>query len=441
MTNPITPKKNTAKNISRRDFLKLSGAAAGAASSIALPKIHFPTFLRQAKIELNMLSWFWQEAGRSDAWRMMIQKFHETQSDIHINEGGSGFNEYMNTMVIQAKSGKIDGDLYCATPDLFVRLMRAGHTISLEDVVKKAGVTLSKAQDILRKDGEVNGLDIVTVSFGLLYNKKMYDKAGLVEPTSIDEWVAGATALTDRPNQFGIFGAHMASEPGDVWFNLAQWVVLYDGVLAEGKNPLFTSDAVIKGMKLFKTMYDNAMPQGTESPTAIKMLGASKIAQQMIVSPAVNIWKTDTEDPELYGNLRSAKPFWPGGKSVTRIHPICVNPNTEPEKQAAAKEFLSWLYQKENYQQLLEGCLDLIPAIEGGIRKEYRDSLTWADGYDAVTPITVPEVLGEFVLFNNEFGEVFLPHFQDILTGSASVEDAMAAAQTEAEELGARVFA
>lgn len=31
MTNPITPKKNTAKNISRRNFLKLSGAAAGAA--------------------------------------------------------------------------------------------------------------------------------------------------------------------------------------------------------------------------------------------------------------------------------------------------------------------------------------------------------------------------------------------------------------------------
>ncbi|MCA9324865.1 hypothetical protein KDA23_02240, partial [Candidatus Saccharibacteria bacterium] len=124
----------------------------------------------------------------------------------------------------------------------------------------------------------------------------------------------------------------------------------------------------------------------------------------------------------------------------TRIHPICVNANTEPEKQAAAKEFLSWLYQKENYQELLERCLDVIPAIEGGIRPEYRETLTWADGYDATAAITVPEVLGDFVLFNDELGQVVTPHIEEILAGAASVEDAMAAAQTEAEQLAERVF-
>jgi ABC-type glycerol-3-phosphate transport system substrate-binding protein len=370
----------------------------------------------------------------------MIQKFHDSQSDIHINEGGWGAQTYFSEILVQAKSGRIDGDMFTQTPDGFLRLMRAGHTISLEDVVKRAGVTLSKAQDMLRKDGEVNGLDIVTVQFGLLYNKKLYDKAGLGEPKSIDEWVEGAKALTDRPNQFGIFSAHVPSEPFSVWFILAQWVVLDDGVLAVGPKPRLTSDPVINGIKLFKTMYDNAMPQGTDEATATTMFGASKIAQQLIVSPAVNVWKTGAEDPEMYGNLRSAIPFWPGGKAITRIHPICVNANTEPEKQAAAKEFLTWLYTKENYQELLERCLDLIPAIEGGIRKEYRDSLLWADGYDANVAITVPEVLGDFVLFNDELGQVVVPHFQDVLTGTASAEDAMAAAQQEAEELGARVF-
>ncbi len=440
MTNPITPKKNTAKNISRRDFLKLSGAAAGAASAIAMPKIHFPTFLRQTKMELNFLTWFWQEPGRGDAWRMMIKKFHETQSDIHINEAGYGENDYFQQILIQAKSGKIDGDMFTETPDGFLRLMNAGHTISLEDVVKKAGVTLTKAQDMLRKDGEVNGLDIVTVRFGLLYNQGLFDKAGLKEPTSIDEWVENVKSLTDRPNQFGIFSPHVASDPFSTWFTLQQWAVLYDGVWADGKKPLLTSEPVINGLKLFKTMFDAGMPQGTDIGTANKMFGGSQIAQELIVSAAVNSWKNSTDDPDLYGKLRSSKPFWPGGKGITRIHPICVNANTEPEKQAAAKEFLSWLYQKENYQQLLEGCLDVIPAIEGGIREEYRKTLTWADGYDATNAITVPETLGDFVLFNDELGQVVVPHFQEVLAGSTSVEDAMAAAQTEAEELASRVF-
>ncbi len=440
MNNQNTTKKSEKKNISRRDFLKLTGAAAGAATSIAMPKISFPTFIRQSKMELNFLTWFWQEPGRGDAWRMMIKKFHEAQSDIHINESGYGENDYFQQILVQAKSGKIDGDMFTETPDGFLRLMNAGHTISLEDVVKKAGVTLSKAQDMLRKDGEVNGLDIVTVRFGLLYNKGLFDKAGLSEPTSIDEWVEGAKTLTNKPNQFGIFSPHVASDPFSTWFTLQQWAVLYDGVWADGQKPLLTSEPVINGLKLFKTMYDAAMPQGTDIGTANKLFGGSKIAQELIVSAAVNSWSNSTDDPNLYGNLRSAKPFWPGGKGITRIHPICVNANTEPEKQAAAKEFLSWLYKKENYQQLLEACLDVIPAIEGGIREEYRKTLTWADGYDATNAITVPETLGDFVLFNDEFGQVVVPHFQEVLSGSTSVEDAMAAAQTEAEELASRVF-
>ncbi len=392
-------------------------------------------------MELKLLTWFWQEAGRSDAWRAMIKKFHDSQSDIHINEGGWGSNEYFTQILIQVKSGKIDGDFFTETPDGFLRVMKAGHTISLEDVVKKAGVTLSKAQDMLRKDGEVQGLDIVTVRFGLLYNKAMFDKAGVGEPKSIDEWVTTTTALTKRPDQFGIFSSHLAKEPFDVWFTLQQWAVLFDGIWAKGQTPLLTSDPVIKGIKLFKTMYDNAMPQGTDAPTATKLYGASKIAQQMIVSAAVNTWKNNADNPDLYANLRSAKPFWPGGKAITRIHPVCVNANTDKDKQDASKEFLAWLYKKENYQELLERCLDVIPAIEGGIRKEYRDTLTWADGYDAATAITVPETLGDFVLFNDELGQVVVPHFQEVLNGSSSVEDAMAAAQKEAEDLGKRVFA
>jgi len=443
MSKQDTPKKSVEKSsISRRDFLKIGSAvaAAGATSSIALPKIGFPNFIRQQKMELDLLTWFWTEPGRGDAWRAMIQKFHESQNDIHINESGYGENDYFQQILIQARSGRIDGDLFTQTPDGFLRLMRAGHTISLEDVVQNAGVTLSKAQDMLRKDGEVNGLDIVTVRFGLVYNKAMFDAAGVGEPTDIDSWVEIASTLTNRPDQFGIYSPHLASEPFTVWFILQQWAVLFDGIWAEGQTPLLNSEPVINGLKLFKTMYDNAMPQGTDVGTANQMMASSRIAQNMVVSAAVNQWKTNTEDPELYNNLRSAQPFWPGGKGITRIHPICVNANTEPEKQEAAKVFLSWLYQQENYQELLERCLDVIPAIEGGIRPEYRETLTWADGYDATEAITVPEVLGDFVLFNDELGQVVVPHFEEILAGAVSVEDAMEQAQAEAEQLAERVF-
>jgi len=440
------PQNKSKKNsqISRRDFLKGSAAAAaGLASGAALPKMNIPAFVRRQPMELNFLTWFWSEPGRGAAWRAMLQKFHDSQSDIHINENGYGENDYFQQILIQARSGQIDGDLFTETPDGFLRMKKAGFTIPLEDVVKNAGVTLMPAADALRDDnGEVNGLDIVTERFGLLYNKALFDDAGLGEPTDLDNWVEIATALTDRPNsKFGIYSPHLASEPFSVWFVLQQWAVLYDGIWAEGQTPLLTSDPVINGLKLFKTMYDNAMPQGTDIGTANTMFGGSQIAQDFVVSAAVNAWSSSTDDPDLYGKLRSAKPFWPGNKAITRIHPICINAHAEPEKQAAAKVFLSWLYTKENYQELLERCLDVIPAIVDGIRPEYRASLLWADGYDAAETITVPDTLGDFVYFNDELGQVVVPHFQEVLAGSTSVEDAMAAAQQEAEDLAARVFA
>lgn len=38
---------------------------------------------------------------------------------------------------------------------------------------------------MLRKDGEVNGLDIVTVRFGLLYNQGYFDKARIWTPPAL----------------------------------------------------------------------------------------------------------------------------------------------------------------------------------------------------------------------------------------------------------------
>src|SRR5258706_4113935 len=153
--------QNTSKKvISRREFLRVGApatagivaAGAGVKSAQAattIGKRSAPAFLQGAKTELKFLTWFWTEPGRNDAWRMMIKKFHDSQKDIHINESGYGENDYFKQILIEAKSGKIDGDLFTETPDGFLRLMKAGHTISLEDVVKKAGVTLSKAQAML----------------------------------------------------------------------------------------------------------------------------------------------------------------------------------------------------------------------------------------------------------------------------------------------------
>src|SRR5260221_11670310 len=98
----------TKKNISRREFIKI-GAAAAAGGLLAskagianAARRSAPAFLQGAKKEIKLLTWFWTEPGRGDAWRTMIKKFHDSQSDIHINESGAGENNYFSNILIQA---------------------------------------------------------------------------------------------------------------------------------------------------------------------------------------------------------------------------------------------------------------------------------------------------------------------------------------------------
>jgi ABC-type glycerol-3-phosphate transport system substrate-binding protein len=439
------------KSISRRDFLRLgaAGLAAGVATSLGAnpanaaskrSPLDFPFFSRQQKVNLRILTWMKEEPGRGKAWQAMLDKYNASQTDISVELAGWQFNEYTNQILLQVKSGAIDGDMFMTTPDLVQRLKKENQLEPLQDIIDKLGLTkvLSKAHDSIRDaDGKVLGLDIVTVGFGLMYNSKMFADAGVSEPKSIDEWVDVSTKLTKRPDQFGIYSPHLPSEPEAMWFILQQWAVLFGGVWAEGQKPMVTSDAVVNGLKLFKTMFDKAMPQGTDEPTAIRMGQTGRLGQFLIVSAAVNVWKD--EGPDVYPHLRSAMPFWPSKQAITRIHPLCVNINGQ--QKDASKAFVEWLYTTDNYRELLERQLDVIPAFPDGIRKEYLDSLFWSAGYQAATPITPPEIMGEFIFYNQEFGNIVNNQFQQVLTGGVSVEDAMGAAQTELEAMAARVFA
>lgn len=433
------------QHMTRRRLLKGAAAVSGAvALGSALPSISFaqpappPT---GGKVTLKLLSWFWWEPGRQDAWRFVINRFHESQSDIRIEEAGWNFDDYTNRIIIQLQSGKIDGDMIQTTPDLVLRLLKAGQLEPIESVLTTDGINdLSSAHDFIRDAaGHLYGLDTVSVAFGNLYNSALYATAGITDPAqTIDDWVDQVTRLTNRDNnQYGIYSPHLLNEAEAFWFRLQEWALPYDGMWATGKTPLVTSDPIIKGLKLFKTMYDVGMPQGMDGATAVKAFSDGQIASQLAESAVVNVYKTN--NPTVYQDLRSVPVPWPSRKSLVRIHPLTVNAQS-PNKDAA-KQFLAFLYKPENYRELLQRALDVIPAYPEGMSAEYLASLPWVSGYQAVNALSPTALLGDFIYNNQEFGQIVITHFQDVLVNNVPVEDAMGAAQTELEALAQRLSA
>ena len=441
--------KGTAhRPLSRRDFLRLSAGAAAAATLAACAPAATPTaapvatsapaVTTGAKLKVRYLSWWFEEGNRGKTWKAFIKEFNDSQPEIEVVAEDIPFDQYTTKTIVGAQSGQLDGDIVMATPELAPRLIKADLLYPLDDVLTRNNITdLSSAHDALRKDGRLYGLDMVTVAFGILYNSKRYEEASITPAKTPDEWVAVSQALTNRDQQqYGFWATHLVNEPSDFWFQLEEWCMPYNGVWAKGKTPLLTSEPIIQGLKLFKQMYDGAMPQGADTPTGQRLFKSGAVAQGLFVSAAVGAFKPDA--PELYPLLRSAPIPWASNTSIARIHPMMIN-KASPVKDAAL-EFVTYMYKPDNYRRMVEGCEDVIFAQPSAARQEYLDQLFWLKpGYDGVSYVTPFDVVGDFVYNFNEFGQIVITHFADVLNAGKSVEEAMAAAQTEAEALAERI--
>jgi ABC-type glycerol-3-phosphate transport system substrate-binding protein len=433
------------RRVTRRGVLKTAAAISGAvALAGGLPAASFAQPVAPpsgGKVTLKLLSWFWWEPGRRDAWRFVIDRFHQSQNDIRIEEAGWNFDDYTNRVIVQLQSGKIDGDMIQTTPDLVLRLLKAGQLEPIESVLTTAGVqNLSSAHDFIRDaSGHLYGLDMVSVAFGNLYNSALFAAAGIQDPaTDLDTWVDQVGRLTNRDQgQYGIYSPHLLSEAEAFWFRLQEWALPFDGTWAVGKTPMVTSEPIVNGLKLFKTMYDVGMPQGMDGATAVKAFSDGQIASQLAESAVVNVYKTN--NPVVYNDLRSVVPPWPSRKSLVRIHPLTVN--AQSANKDAAKQFLSFLYTPANYRELLQRALDVIPAYPEGMTADYLATLPWVSGYQQVNALSPTVLLGDFIYNNQEFGQIVITHFQDSLVNNVPVEESMGAAQVELESLAQRLSA
>ena len=431
--------KLTKGTVNRRIVLK-GAAAAGIAAGLhpkASKVFAAPAILQGTPIEISYGSWFFAEPGRGDAWRKVIEKFHTEQAEIRITWEEVNFNVFLPNVVTQLQAGRLEYDILSTTPDLVLRLLQAGVLTPLNSALEANNITtLSQAHDYITVDGEVMGLDVVTVVFGLLYNKQIFDAAGVTTlPTTVDDWLALSVQLTERPNQFGLWLPHLLAEPVTFWFQLQEWACPFGGRWAVGNQPQLTSEPILQAVDLFKKMYDGAVPQGSNDATALRQWAAAQVAQQLNVSAAVNQYKVDA--PDVFPHVRSMPLPWESKESVSRIHPIVVN--NQSDKVEAGVEFITWLYKPENYRMLLMEQLDVIPSYDVGGLEEYLSEQLWLEGFQDINEVTPPEMVGDFIFNNEEFGQIVIERVSEVLTSGRPIEDAMADAQSEAEELAANL--
>lgn len=389
---------------------------------------------------LKVMSWEQFQPGEKEGWNALFDKFNQSQSQYLVEWTGWPAGQYISNVVIQAQAGGIDADVLMAMPDLAAQVIRKFKLAEpLDSVVADLGITPSGGHEFLRQDGKLYGLSAIDVNFALVYNKALFAKAGLEPATDQDGWVETTAALTHRPDQFGIALTNNISDGGEWWFQLQNFCLPYDGKWAEGKTPLANSPETVKGLELWKRLYDAGVPQGTAQSAIMKLAADGRVAQAWGVNPTVVVLRAT--NPDIYPDLLSAAPPWPSKRSLDRIHPLMALKSSQ--NLDGALEFIKFAMEPDIMAALMETNLYVIPPYDLAARSEsFKNFLAdkpWVTGFQEAKQVSPIDVMGDFAFVDDQFGRIVMQNFQRALQPGGSVKDAMDAAQTQLEALSAKL--
>ncbi|HEY3078676.1 MAG TPA: extracellular solute-binding protein [Chloroflexota bacterium] len=404
-------------------------------------------------IEVTKMAWWWTELGRRDAWRQQVSLFHNTQDKWRIKEKQVNFGDYGAVTLRQLASGGIDADMLPTFPELTSRLTKGGAFVPLDDISNDLRIhdrIRPGVKNWTSYQGKLYGLDTVTAALGLYYYEPHYKEKGLKLATTPEEFVDVATKLTDRSkNQFGFWNPVKLSEVGDSWLRLKEFALAYDGVWAQGKKPVVTSEPVRKGLQFAKDLYDKAMPQGMANGDQWTLFISGKATQTIVQSPILN--GTKNAAPTMHADMRSAAVPWASKKSIARVHPMHISKTSK--YQDAGRDFFKQLFTPANYVQFTIDCFDFIPqypidketpgVTDDTIKlwNDYLKNTPQAAGYQTMLGTYLPDgdLLGDFVNNNDEFGQIVVRHFEGVLMRQVPLDKAVGDMQKELEDLATRI--
>ncbi|MFN8190369.1 MAG: extracellular solute-binding protein [Nocardioidaceae bacterium] len=140
------------------------------------------------------------------AFQELIAKFNETYPNVKINYQSVPFGDAQNKFKTAAQSGSGAPDILRAEVAWVPEFASLGYLYALDGTPLLDGNYLPTPLSSNVYDGKTYGVPQVTDTLGLMYNKKLFAKAGIdTPPTTWDEVAADAKLLKQKAGVDGIY--------------------------------------------------------------------------------------------------------------------------------------------------------------------------------------------------------------------------------------------
>ncbi len=211
---------------------------------------------------VNVTVWHGYQDIEGKAMVSAAQRFNATHPKIHVTVQNYGNSDYALQKVLTAIRGGAYPDIAYLYGSWAANISRSPTAVDLSSKVKEPGVNWNDfwpaERQAVQVGGKVIGMPALVDNLALVYNKKLFDQAGIPYPTANwtwDDFRAAAQKLTDpSAKQFG--WAYVADGSEDtVWrFDALLWQAGGDILNSDNTKAEFNSSAGLQAATLLQQM-------------------------------------------------------------------------------------------------------------------------------------------------------------------------------------------
>ena len=211
---------------------------------------------------VNVTVWHGYEDVEGKAMTSAATRFNATHPKIHVTVQNYGNSDYALQKVLTAIRGGSYPDIAYLYGSWAANIARSPTAVDLSSRIKEPGVNWNDfwpaERQAVQVGGKVIGMPALVDNLALVYNKKLFDQAGIPYPTANwtwDDFRAAAQKLTDpAAKQFG--WAYVADGSEDtVWrFDALLWQAGGDILNSDNTKAEFNSPAGVKAATLLQQM-------------------------------------------------------------------------------------------------------------------------------------------------------------------------------------------
>jgi len=388
-----------------------------------------PAATEPAKTEPVTITYcnFNASGGNEETLQKMYEAFHAQYPDITVKIETIGYNDYFTQMQTRVAGGTAP-DCYELNIENFAAYANKGLLAEI------TGADFSGLNDTALSAFNVNGKQYgLPGNFSnvvLIYNKDLFDKAGVGYPT-IDWTQADLQAAAEAIRALGddIYGIYQPITYNEFFKVVAQ----YGGSLLNEDKTAFTINSA-ENLKAAQALIDRVLVSNVQ-PTEVQMGGMGDwdlfMSGRLGMIPT-GIWafNTFTESCNFAWDIAVE----PGStKKATHFFSNACVINKDSANKEAATTWISWLTSSPESAKLrLEAGWDL-PAIKDQATLSSYLKITPPDNrqavFDSLEFLVTPPVIEDYSIMSDIIGQKLAA----AAAGTLTVEDALNQAQSECE--------